>query len=288
MEQLHLLAQAAVVALLGLFQHGQIGLEILFVEPGGAIDALKHLVAGIAAPIGAGYLHQLEGLTQLGGGRQMRTAAQIDEITLAIKTDGLALGDRGDDLGLVLLADAFKESHGGVALHLLADDGFVAGDDLAHFGFDGFQIVRGERRRTGEVVIEAVLDGWADGDLGIGIQFLDGFGHHVGGVVTQQLQRVGILVRHDRHLGVGADSGAQILHHAVDANGQRRFGETGTDGLGNLQTRDRAVEIAQAAVRQSNGDHGLALVLKRFRNCWTLSFPAAKSMLRCPADGGNA
>ena len=45
MEQVEVLADAAVIALLGFFQPVQVGRQILVVEPRGAVDALEHLVA---------------------------------------------------------------------------------------------------------------------------------------------------------------------------------------------------------------------------------------------------
>ena len=68
---------------------GQIFLELLLVGPGRAVDPLQHLVARIAAPVGAGHLHQLEGL-ELAGARHMRSAAQILPIALPVQADRLA------------------------------------------------------------------------------------------------------------------------------------------------------------------------------------------------------
>jgi hypothetical protein len=41
-EQVHLAAELAMVALLGLFQHVKIAFEVLLVRPGSAIDARQH------------------------------------------------------------------------------------------------------------------------------------------------------------------------------------------------------------------------------------------------------
>ena len=55
MEQVHLRAEAAVVALFGLFKALQVRLQLLVVGPRGAVDALQRLVVVVAAPIGAGH-----------------------------------------------------------------------------------------------------------------------------------------------------------------------------------------------------------------------------------------
>ena len=90
MEQVELAADAAMVALLGLLEPVQVVLELLLVAPRGAVDALEHLVARIAAPVGAGDLHELEGL-ELAGGRHVRAAAQVDPVALAVEADLLLL-----------------------------------------------------------------------------------------------------------------------------------------------------------------------------------------------------
>jgi hypothetical protein len=106
-EEIELLAETAVVALFGLFEHVQIGILIFLSGPGRAVDALQHLVLRVAAPVGTGHLHQLEDL-ELAGRRHVRATAQVGEITLAIERDILACRNRGNDLGLVVLADGLE------------------------------------------------------------------------------------------------------------------------------------------------------------------------------------
>ena len=61
MEQVELAPDLAMVALLGFLEPMQVLVELLLVRPRRAVDALKHLVARIAAPVRAGHLHELEG-----------------------------------------------------------------------------------------------------------------------------------------------------------------------------------------------------------------------------------
>ena len=95
----------------------QIGVQFLLVAPGGAVDARQHGVAVIAAPIGAGHLHQLEGGADIGGAAHMRAAAQVDPVALGIKADGFATRQVLDDLGLVFLALVLEELDRLVAVH---------------------------------------------------------------------------------------------------------------------------------------------------------------------------
>ena len=83
-EQVEQLAQFAVVALLRLFQTGQVGIQVFLLRPGRTVDALQHLVLRVAAPVGAGHLHQLERF-QLAGRRHVRAAAQVGKFAFAVQ-----------------------------------------------------------------------------------------------------------------------------------------------------------------------------------------------------------
>ena len=56
MEKVHLLAQFAMIALLGFLEPQQVGIQFLLIAPSSAINALQLCVPGVAAPIGAGNL----------------------------------------------------------------------------------------------------------------------------------------------------------------------------------------------------------------------------------------
>ena len=138
----------------------------------------------------------------------------------------------------------------------LAADRLVAVDDLAHPLLDTRQILRAERLVAGEVVVEAVLDGRADGDLGAGKQGLHRFGEHVGAVVADHLQRIVVATGDEHHRGIGGDFGAEIDDLAVQLHRQRGAGEAGADGGGDVGARYRPVETADGTVGQGYGGHG--------------------------------
>ena len=189
-EQLHLAAQLAMVALFGFLQPLEIGVQFLLVAPGGAIDALQLRVLGVAAPIGAGDLGQLERVADLGGGAEMRPAAQIVPVAMTIDRDIFIRGNAFDQFGLVVFADVLEMLHRLVARPDFAPGGPRLFDDLVHLGFDLGQVFGRERLGAGEVVIEAVLDRRADGDLGAGIKLLHRHGQKMRRVVADQLQRL--------------------------------------------------------------------------------------------------
>ena len=164
-KKAHLAPQLAVVALGRLLQHGEIGFEALFILPAGAVDPLKLLVVGVAAPVGAGDALQLEGVTQLAGGRQMRPPAKVEPVALAVDRDDLLTRQRGDVLGLVGLADRLEVLDRLLTVPDLTLDGLVALDDLMHALFDLLQVFRREGLAAREVIVETVLGRRAEGDL---------------------------------------------------------------------------------------------------------------------------
>ena len=83
-EQVHLAAELAVVALLGLLDLLEIGVELLLLGEGRAVDARQHRVVAVAAPIGAGHLHQLEGVADLAGRGHVRAAAEVEPVALVV------------------------------------------------------------------------------------------------------------------------------------------------------------------------------------------------------------
>ena len=253
-EQVQLLAQLAVIALLGLLQHVQVLLLVFFLGPGGAVDTLQHLVLRVAAPVRTRQLHQLEDF-QLAGRRHVRTAAQVGELAFGVQRHVLVRRDRRDDLGLVVFADRLEVRDGFVARQHLAGDRLVLLGELRHLLLDGLQVVRGERALVREVVVETVVDHGADGDLRFREQFLDGIGQQVGGRVADDVQAFRILVRDDGQVGVFLDQERRVDDLAVDLAGQRGLGQARGDAGRHLGDRHRTFELTARAVREANIQH---------------------------------
>ncbi|MNS68801.1 hypothetical protein D3C72_1020910 [compost metagenome] len=253
-EQVERLAQLAVVALLGFFQHVQVGFLVFLPGPGRAVDALEHLVVGVTAPVGAGHLHQLEDL-ELARRRHVRAAAQVDEIAFAVQADFLVGRDRGDDLGLVLLAHRLEQRHRLVAVPHFARDFLVLAGELRHLLLDGNEVFGREGALVGEVVVETVVDDRADRHLRLGIQLLDGVGQQVSRRVADHVDAIGILVRHDGERGVTVDPVARIDELAIHLASKCRLGQARADALGHFGHRDRAGKFATGTVRQRDCDH---------------------------------
>ena len=72
----------------------------------------------------------------------------------------------------------------------VALEGLVGGDVLGHLRLDALEVGLGDVRALGEleVVVEAVLDRRADRDPGARVELADRLGHHVRGVVADQVE----------------------------------------------------------------------------------------------------
>ena len=255
-EQVHLAAKAAMIALFCFFQHVQIRIQVFLAFPASAIDTLQHFIVGIATPIGAGNLHQFEGLADLAGRGRMRAAAQVDEITLTIAGDGLIFRQVFDDFGFVLFAFLKEELDGFVAIPDFAHNRLIPLDDLVHLLFDLDQIVGRKWRFAGKVVIETIFDGRANCDLRIGIKFLNGFGHHVCAIVTDQRQNLFMALGHDFDSRVSVNLAREVAHFAVDDDGKGLLCQRRTDAFGDIEPRYRAVKFAYGTIGKGQGNHG--------------------------------
>ena len=172
------------VAFLCFLELSQVDTQLLLACPCGAIDSLQHFVRRIAAPVGTRDAGQLESLAEPSGRRQVRAAAQVDEITLLVERDRLVAGDVLNDLRLVLLAKLAEEPDGIVPVPDLPLDGFVAVDDFLHPFLDDREVGLGEGRLSGEVIVETIHDRGADCHLRLRPDLLDRLGHDMGGIMA--------------------------------------------------------------------------------------------------------
>ena len=254
MEEIHLAAKLSVIALLGFLEAMQIVLELVLRREGRAVDALKLRVVAVAAPIGARELHQLEGLADLARGRHVRATAEIEPFALLVDLEILAGRNGVHQLDLEHLALVAEELLGLLAAPELLREGRVLRDDLRHLLFDLRNVFRLERLLLGEIVEEAVLDDGADRHLRAGPQRLDRFGHHVRGVVPDQLQGFRVRARDELDRRVRFDGIGKIREHSVEAHRDRALCERGRDRLGDLEPRDAGGHLAGRAIgkRQRN------------------------------------
>ena len=143
---------------------------------GRAVDPLQHLAALVAAPIGPGYAQELE-VFDLSGAEHVRPPTQIDELAVFVKGQGLAFFQVGEDFLFVgSVGDHFFRF---LARNIDSLELVVLLDDPLHLAFDLFQVFGRKRLGHVEVVVEAVVNGRADGQLRVREEAQHGLRQHV-------------------------------------------------------------------------------------------------------------
>ena len=117
----------------------------------------------------------------------MRAGAEVGELALGVEGDVRVGGQVVDELDLVRLVLFLHVFDSFLARQLKALELQLFLADLAHFGLDGIEMLLGKVERGVKVVVEAVVDRRADGELDFGPQALDGLRHHVGTGVPVRL-----------------------------------------------------------------------------------------------------
>jgi hypothetical protein len=181
---------SSVVAFLRLFQAVEVGFQILLVFEGRAVETLQAALRLVAQVEGRGNRHQFHVLA-LGGVADVGSCAEVDEVAVLEAGDLLALWDLVDEVQLEArgiartLAEAAETAALRHGLRLLAGNRLVFEllvllGDLPHLRLDLLEVVRCDAVLHLEVIVEAVLDRRAVGELRVRPQPEDGGGHHVG------------------------------------------------------------------------------------------------------------
>ncbi len=252
------LRDLAVIALLRFLYTGQVLLELLFVGPGRAVNALQHFVARVPAPVGTRHLGQFEGL-QLASAGHMRAAAQISPGALGVQRNFFACRQAFDNLYLVVFAHVAKFFYGFFPTHHDSLDRQIQRREFFHPLLDLFQILGREIVSGGKIVVKTVLDYRADGDLHTRKQLLRRHCQQMGGGVTNDLKPGIILVCDDRNRGIVLYHMGGIHLPAIYHCAQRGLGQARTDIGGDIVYRYRLIESALATVGQCNNRHERSL-----------------------------
>ena len=102
-----------------------------------------------------------------------------------------------------------------------------------------------------EVVVEAVLDRRADRDLHAGEQLERRGGQHVGGVVADEVERLGALGGDDLQRALDERRG-EVADLALLHDGQRGAGEAGADGRRGVGAGGAVGQLERRAVGEGD------------------------------------
>ena len=180
-EQSQLLAETAVVTLLGLFDALKVSLQLFLALEGDAVDSLEHLPVAVAPPVSAAGIEELKAVVlDPAGVIQVGAGTQVGEIPLGVEGNGRVLGQVVDQLHLVGFVALLHVGNGlGTGL-LAADDGQTLLADLLHLRLDLGKMLGSEGEGRVKVIVPALVNGGADGQLHLRPQALDGLRHDVG------------------------------------------------------------------------------------------------------------
>ena len=128
-------------------------------------------------------------------------------------------------------------------------------DDLPHLNFDLLQDLRGENGLGVDVIIEAVVDGGSDGQLGIGIEPLDRLRQYVRRRVAIGKPPIRIVKGVEGDFTVMLQRKGQTMHLPVHGGGKDLAGKALGNLLGHLQQRRAFLDLDDAAVFQFDLDH---------------------------------
>ena len=146
----------------------------------------------------------------------------------------------------------------------MADEGLVLGHDVAHGGLDALEVLVAEGGPAGqlEVVVEAVLDDRADGEMGAGPQAEHGLGQDVGGRVAQDgPPGLGIGGDHT-HLGPVRSGASRSTGSPSKVAARAALARRGPMDSASCAGGGTLAELLGRAIRQSNADasHGIAFL----------------------------
>ena len=144
---------------------------------------------------------------------QVRATAQILPVAVPVHTQRLVAGNGVDQLNLIGFIIGGIEINGALTVPNFSSDRLALVDDFLHLLFDHTQIFGGERLGAIKIVVPAIIDDRADGDLGVRPDFLHGAGHDMGQVVADQL--VGLFLVLEGVQANGAVSGDRPLQIPV-------------------------------------------------------------------------
>src|SRR5690606_20165315 len=213
----------------------------------------------VATPVSPGYFHQLE-YFQLASRWHVRATAQVNEIAFAVQADRLVGRNGGNDLCLVVLADALEELDGVVAQPLFAGNHFVFLGQFRQFLFQGFQNLGRKDTLVGKVVIKADVNHRADGNLGIRKQALDRGSQQVSGGVTNQIQTGSVFGANDGQIAVLVDH-IRGVHQTrlgagrADTASQGGAAQASTNRVRHFADGNRALKLSLGAIGQCDSDH---------------------------------
>ena len=249
-EQIQLLPNHAMVALLRLFHLLQVRVEIFLREKRSPVDALQLRILLIAQPVGASDIEQLERL-DFPGRRNVRPAAEVSELAGAVNRNlFIGLGELLDEMALHEVAFFFELGQPLVPRQKLARVRQVLLHQFLHFLFDLLEILGRKRSGSVEVVKKTAFGRRPVTELGLRKQLEHRRRQQVRRRMPENLKRLGIFLSQETKISIFFQRPRQVDEIAVRFGRQRRIRQPRTDLLRNLERSRASRNFFHAPVRE--------------------------------------
>mmetsp|Transcript_16660 Transcript_16660/g.40842 ORF Transcript_16660/g.40842 Transcript_16660/m.40842 type:complete len:383 (-) Transcript_16660:188-1336(-) len=258
-EQLLVHADEAVVALLGLRDTQLVLLHQLVMREGDCVNPHQWVVLDVGAPVRTAALVHCHALDPRRVG-EVRAAAQVHHGPAAVARDDGVARQVADQLHLELVLREHLQRL--VARHHDALERLLVFADALHALLDAVTLVVRQRALAQEaVIVEALLDGGADGEVRAVLQ-LQRLAQHVRGTVPVQLLALRVVEREQLQRAVRLQRPPHVPVLAVHVREERRLRQLLVDGHGDVP---RAGHVPDSLLDASVGhDHldGIVDVLR--------------------------
>ena len=279
-EQLQLLAELTVVALLSLLHHHQILIEHRLLGERDTIYTGQHLTLLVAAPVSACNRGQFDSLDKSCVG-QVRTAAEVGERAIGVERNCTVLQCL-DQLHFVLVALLGECAQSLSLSYFGAYDSLLGASQLGHLLLDTWQVALGDGHGAINVVVETVLDCGTDTELNAGVECLQSLCQQVRRGVPECVLTLIIVPFEQFDVAVIIDRQVQVANLAINLSSQHLLCQTLADALGDLHRRSPFGILTNAAVGESDFHHCFVVCF------FVVSFPhAALPQLRDGIHGGR-
>ena len=232
----------------------QVFFQFFFGGKSRTINTLEHLVVFIAAPVGTSNAHKLERLYTARGGA-MRAGTQVGEVALGIGADNGIFRQVFNQFHLVGFIFCLEFGQSFFPGQFIAHQRIVGFDDFAHFFFNGSQIFRRKNVFTVQVIVEAFVNGRANGKLRAREQMLNGLGHDMGSRMANGMEAFFRIRSNEFHLGIVVQGIAQIFVDTVNLGQQGLFAQFLGQALGNGQQAAAYFNFFYTAIQQFYLNH---------------------------------
>ena len=250
-EQAQFLAQLAVVALLRFLEACEGRLQCLLRRLDQAVDANELFAVLVATPVGGGHRGQAHVHERRRVG-DVRAKAEVVPVALAVNGGAVAvLQFVVNDFDLVRIVRKVVAELVLVQFHALHR--VVAAGDFVHLLLNRLEVAFSDGFHR-EIVVEATIDGGADGRLGVRVQRRDRLRKQVGGRVAQDVHAFVACSCDAGDVAVFVQDRGQVTFHTVD--GRRHTPVLAAEGVGDDFTRgDAGRVLIDGAVGQRDVDH---------------------------------